>query len=59
MSYIMLPFFTKFLSKMVDWQDHAPRTVLLGLGVGFLLFVIHILLWLIDQVRICFSKAWL
>ena len=44
---------------MVDWQDHAPRTVLLGLGVGFLLFVIHILLWLIDQVRICLSKVWL
>ena len=50
---------TKFLSKMVDWQDHALRTVLLGLGVGFLLFVIHILLWLIDQVRICPSKVWL
>ena len=35
---------------MVDWQNHVPRTVGLGFGVGFLLFVIHISLWLIDQV---------
>ena len=35
---------------MVDWQNHAGRTVALGFGVGFLLFVIHILLWLVDQV---------
>ena len=35
---------------MVDWRDHAGRTVGLGFGVGILLFVIHILLWLVDQV---------
>jgi len=48
-----------YLYKMVDWQNHVPRTVGLGFGVGFLLFVIHISLWLIDQFfvrRCCFRE---
>ncbi len=41
---------------MVDWGNHPLRTFGIGVGVGGILFLSHLLLWVVDQFFV--RKCW-
>jgi hypothetical protein len=41
---------THFVLQMINWGEYPSRTIGIGFGVCGLLLVIHLFLWLLDQV---------